>query len=169
MTSPSIKWVTAPDARRVFAETLTELIIADPSYICLDEYVDGFSPDGMQWRDKAAEDFAAFLIDTPVDTDGRTRYFLEARAPDGAFTGGTVVLAGDNGTERYLIIEDLVVAPNARRKGIAAALLNFLKDHARAEGVHRLLLESGVHNKGAKTLFRDIGFKPLSTLYTLSL
>lgn len=168
MTSPLIAWVTDPEARSTFARTLTALVVTDPAYICLDEYVDGFSPDGLRWREKAGEDFANFLINTPVDADGRTRHFLEARSPDRRFVGGAVILIGDNGAEHYLIIEDLVVAPNARRQGIAAMLLNFIKDHARAEGIHRLLLESATQNEEAETLFHQAGFKPLSTLYTLS-
>jgi ribosomal protein S18 acetylase RimI-like enzyme len=56
------------------------------------------------------------------------------------------------------LFEDLVVAPEHRKRGIAAALLKHVIAHARADGVLRLTLLTDMQNERAQALYRRLGF-----------
>ena len=56
------------------------------------------------------------------------------------------------------LFEDLVVAPEHRKRGIAAMLLKHVIEQARAEGVLRLTLLTDMQNERAQALYRRLGF-----------
>ena len=56
------------------------------------------------------------------------------------------------------LFEDLVVAPEHRKRGIGAALLKHVIAQARAEGVLRITLLTDMQNERAQTLYRRLGF-----------
>lgn len=56
------------------------------------------------------------------------------------------------------LFEDLVVAPEHRKHGIAASLLKFVIEQARADGVLRLTLLTDMQNERAQALYRRLGF-----------
>ena len=56
------------------------------------------------------------------------------------------------------LFEDLVVAPEHRKRGIAASLLKHVIAHARADGVLRLTLLTDMQNERAQALYRRLGF-----------
>ena len=56
------------------------------------------------------------------------------------------------------LFEDLVVAPEQRKRGIAAMLLKHVIEQARAEGVLRLTLLTDMQNERAQALYRRLGF-----------
>jgi ribosomal protein S18 acetylase RimI-like enzyme len=56
------------------------------------------------------------------------------------------------------LFEDLVVAPEHRKRGIAGALLKHVIAHARADGVLRLTLLTDMQNERAQALYRRLGF-----------
>lgn len=63
----------------------------------------------------------------------------------------------------WMIFEDLhinnvTVAPEARRKGAGAALLDALLAEARSRGAHRVILEVRPSNEAAIALYRKFGF-----------
>jgi ribosomal-protein-alanine N-acetyltransferase len=60
-------------------------------------------------------------------------------------------------------IVTLGVAPSARRRGAARALLEDLLARARALGVANLTLEVAEDNAGALALYRDLGFEHAGT------
>ena len=55
-------------------------------------------------------------------------------------------------------IPDLVVLPDARRRGVASALLDAARREAVAGGCHLLRLESGHQRDEAHALYRALGF-----------
>jgi GNAT superfamily N-acetyltransferase len=59
---------------------------------------------------------------------------------------------------RAALFEDLVVAPEARGKGVGPALLKFVIDRAREEGLLRLTLLTDRDNQRAQALYRNCGF-----------
>ena len=59
---------------------------------------------------------------------------------------------------RAALFEDLVVAPEHRKRGIAASLLKFVIEQARADGVLRLTLLTDMQNERAQALYRRLGF-----------
>jgi ribosomal protein S18 acetylase RimI-like enzyme len=59
---------------------------------------------------------------------------------------------------RAALFEDLVVAPEQRKRGIGAALLKHVIEQARAEGVLRITLLTDMQNERAQALYRRLGF-----------
>ena len=56
------------------------------------------------------------------------------------------------------LFEDLVTAPEHRKRGIGAALLKHVIEQARAEGVLRITLLTDLENDTALGLYRKLGF-----------
>ena len=59
-------------------------------------------------------------------------------------------------------IQTVTVAPEARRQGLARALMLKLLDEARRRGAEELFLEVRVDNEGAQALYRELGFETIS-------
>ncbi len=60
---------------------------------------------------------------------------------------------------RILILNDLFVAPNARRMGIGRSLLHAAADFGKAAGAVRLTLSTELTNKSAQALYESEGWK----------
>ena len=56
------------------------------------------------------------------------------------------------------LFEDLVVAPDHRKRGIGASLLKYVIEQARADGVLRLTLLTDMQNERAQAMYRRVGF-----------
>jgi GNAT superfamily N-acetyltransferase len=61
-------------------------------------------------------------------------------------------------------LEDCIVHPEHRRKGIGKALLAYVITQAHAEGVLRVMLLTDGDNARAQALYRKLGFAPSSML-----
>ena len=55
-------------------------------------------------------------------------------------------------------LKRMYVEPHARGKGVGRAVLEALEREARSMGVRRLLLETGIRQKAAESLYRSAGF-----------
>ena len=60
---------------------------------------------------------------------------------------------------RTWLLNDLVVAPSARRQGVAAALLTAAAEHARALGAASLSLSTALDNAPAQALYESLGWQ----------
>ena len=58
-------------------------------------------------------------------------------------------------------LKRMYVIPTARGTGLGRRLVTALEKEARALGVRRLVLETGVRQKAALTLYRATGFHPI--------
>jgi len=56
------------------------------------------------------------------------------------------------------LFEDLVTAPEHRKRGIGEALLKHVVAEARAEGVLRITLLTDMQNERAQAMYRRVGF-----------
>ena len=56
------------------------------------------------------------------------------------------------------LFEDLITAPEHRKRGIGEALLKHVIAHARADGVLRVTLLTDMQNERAQALYRRLGF-----------
>jgi GNAT superfamily N-acetyltransferase len=61
-------------------------------------------------------------------------------------------------------LEDCVVHPEHRRKGIGEKLLSYVLEQAKAEGALRVMLLTDGDNARAQALYRTMGFTPSSML-----
>ena len=60
--------------------------------------------------------------------------------------------------------EDLIVVPERRGRGVGSALLGFVIEEARRQGILRLTLLTDGHNKRAQALYAKLGFAPSGML-----
>jgi GNAT superfamily N-acetyltransferase len=105
------------------------------------------------------------------DLDGARRFLGERLA-----SGESVVFVALDGAEavgftqlypsfssasmaRIFVLNDLFVAPNGRRRGVGAALLDAAAAHGRETGAVRLTLSTGVNNTTAQSLYEQKGWK----------
>ena len=65
------------------------------------------------------------------------------------------------------LVRDLYVRAEARRRGVAAALLGEVAGAARAEGAHRLSLQTESDNERALHLYARAGFEPVTQVTLL--
>jgi GNAT superfamily N-acetyltransferase len=56
------------------------------------------------------------------------------------------------------LLEDLVVRPDYRKRGVGARLLEYVIAQAQAEGVLRITLLTDMQNERAQVLYRKLGF-----------
>ncbi len=73
---------------------------------------------------------------------------------------------------RLLNIHDIAVSPQARGKGIGAALLNFLEADAKSLGCFKITMEVRSDNTRAQALYQRIGYhgsKPETWFWSKSL
>lgn len=63
------------------------------------------------------------------------------------------------GAARAWILNDLYVLPEARRQGVARALLDAAAEFGRATGAARLELETDHDNRSAQALYRHMGWE----------
>jgi len=88
-------------------------------------------------------DLPTFVAVNDEDVDvGLVRYAADGQRPDAA------------------MLISMWVAPEARRLGVGGALIDAIIDHARAQGIARLLLDVADHNVGAIALYARKGFEP---------
>jgi ribosomal protein S18 acetylase RimI-like enzyme len=58
----------------------------------------------------------------------------------------------------YLVLYDLYVAPDARRRGVARLLMERAREHATRAGAFRLELQTARTNRAAQALYESLGW-----------
>ena len=71
--------------------------------------------------------------------------------------------------KRLWILNDLFVTPNARRAGVAKALLERARQYALDTRAKALVLSTEVDNKSAQRLYEALGWRRDETFYTYGL
>lgn len=66
---------------------------------------------------------------------------------------------------RRLLVEQIAVAPDARRKGVGRALMQSARDLARELQVDEIMLDTWEANHAAHEFFRAEGFEPCRLLF----
>jgi GNAT superfamily N-acetyltransferase len=67
----------------------------------------------------------------------------------------------------WAIVENVIVAESARRRGVGRALFEHLIDHARSAGCFKLQLLSGNQRAEAHQFYEEIGLQPLAEGFRL--
>lgn len=146
MTTPSSAraWVAQPHE----AEEIAGLLVAFRDHM------------GSDWPSENA-----FLASVERLLEDRDTEFLLAAAGDGAPAAGVLQLrfrlsVWKAAPDAWL--EDLFVAVDARRAGLADALVALAIERARDRGARRIELDCNEHNAGALALYERHGFSPRS-------
>jgi ribosomal protein S18 acetylase RimI-like enzyme len=117
------------------------------------------------WKERAPEDTGPGPVALYVKAWGRPGD-AAVIAIDGGFpVGAAWYRLFERGRPGYGFVDEqtpelaIAVVPNARGKGIGAALLDALLDHARAEGHEAISLSVDRENAGAIALYERYGFE----------
>lgn len=82
---------------------------------------------------------------------------------------GCDIIASQNGFIVYRVVSDeaeiitIGVAPNARRTGIAAAMLGIAEGDAKRRGATKMFLEVAADNSPARALYTNAGYTEIGT------
>jgi ribosomal protein S18 acetylase RimI-like enzyme len=69
----------------------------------------------------------------------------------------------------YLVLYDLFIAPDARRRGLARALMNRAREFGSEVGAYRLELQTARVNRAAQTLYESLGWERDDVFLTYTL
>jgi GNAT superfamily N-acetyltransferase len=162
--SPRFQWCTDPSRARELADFFARNVEA--SYISHSELQGprALAPD--RWRDGLPtileEEIGPRLVRTqkkPVPSKN-SKPILIAEI-EGELVGVSFVTF-DSRWVPFAVVEDLVVLPSRRNKGIGIAILRWIEAETRARKINRLMLESGLSNHDAHRLFERVGFQVCS-------
>lgn len=109
-----------------------------------------FAPD----QDKQRRALGAVVSDASI---GRIYIARDGADPIAMVSLLYTVSSTEGGKAAWL--EDLVVRPDRRRRGIGRALLEHVAAQARADGVLRITLLTDADNERAHALYRSLGFE----------
>ncbi|WP_233713348.1 GNAT family N-acetyltransferase [Lederbergia citri] len=122
-----------------------------------------------QWSEKSQKECLQNLIKL---LEFQNAHFLLAKSSDtpAAFIALNWGFSTTKG-KPILIVQDLFVMPNFRRKGIARMLIEEAILLAKEKGANRLQLNTGTNNNNAQSLYQSIGFEwfPEKEIYMLFL
>lgn len=99
---------------------------------------------------------------------GRHSTILVAEDGGGALVGAVTLRVYDTPAhplmvpERRALLEDMVVDPGARRRGVGRALAEAARGWCRQEGASQLLLTVWEGNGGAERFYREAGFSSVN-------
>ena len=123
-------------------------------------------------REVAADDPVALRLTEAMGEELSKRYGdggLSPASPEQFRAPGTFLVADLDGVpvgcgglrpgaDRTAEVKRMYVDPAARGRGVARALLRALVEHARGNGLHRLLLETGTEQPEAMALYESEGW-----------
>jgi len=122
-------------------------------------------PDALRPGAAMAESHVAHLLELVEHHDGIT--LIAEEAGTGVALGMLIAhVEEDHGTfmeeraRRVGRVTDLYVAPEARRRGLARAMIAAAEDHFRALGLSRMQIGVLAGNTDAQTLYRAAGYRP---------
>ena len=92
-----------------------------------------------------------------VESDGRAAAIIGYRYLHFLFNG------------KHIYIDDLSTLPEARGKGYASTLLDFVKNEAQKQGLKTVTLDSGHHRHDAHRLYLNKGYKMVTHHFLLTL
>jgi GNAT superfamily N-acetyltransferase len=163
MAGTTVAWCGTPSRAAELATFFARNVEAD--YISHAELQGGRALSPTEWRPNLIEilhtEIDARLATTPSGPTGQ----LIAVAEDGsALLALAFVTFADTAPVPFAIVEDLIVAPETRGRGIGKAMLDWIAEEAQARGIRRLFLESGANNRRAHAFFEREGFHPTSVV-----
>jgi GNAT superfamily N-acetyltransferase len=141
-----------------------------PDYISHAELQGGRALSPTDWRPNLREvlhaEIEPRLVAGSPGWDGKSIAIAEQ---DGVLAALAYVTFAGSAPVPFAIVEDLIVAPATRGRGVGKAMLDWIAAEARTHRIRRLFLESGITNKRAHDFFEREGFHPTSVVMMKSL
>ena len=159
---PTVLWANS-DRLIAAADMMSSVILLDASYVSHGEIQTGLSLDGKSWAPDLAEKMRSDFAN--LTSDRRVALALV----DDELVGVAVALFQQDERARYVVLEDVAVAPKARSYGVGSRLIDFIETEARELGFQWAFLESGLANEGAHALFERKDYRPISKVFCKSL
>jgi GNAT superfamily N-acetyltransferase len=106
---------------------------------------------------RAARDVDGLLPEGPA-TQGHFLYSVREDSSD-AEVGIVWFAPRDSGVGRSVWIYDIIIYENFRRKGYASRTLELVEERARDLGAKSVELHVFGHNRGARVLYEELGYK----------
>jgi GNAT superfamily N-acetyltransferase len=101
----------------------------------------------------------AFLRERFANNDSVVFLAVDARSGGGLGFVQLYPSFSSVAARRIWILNDLFVAPAARRRGVGRALLGAARDHGVATGARWLVLSTAAANREARSLYESCGYK----------
>lgn len=163
-TDVRFDWIEKPGIDEAIVTFFIAQSTSDPAYISHSEIMTGMSKDGKQWdKDAAAAVTRQWLM--ALDASPSAPPALAARGSGGQLLAVAFLTWHLDGPCRHLIVEDMAVAPTARRQGLGGTMLDMIEQRARDNGAAWIFLESGLHNSTAHRFFAKHAFQPISKVF----
>ncbi|MEX0706707.1 MAG: GNAT family N-acetyltransferase [Woeseia sp.] len=139
---------------------------------------------GLQHVDEVANLFDQYrqFYKKSAEPEGCRRFIAErlandesvifaAKLADGLMAGFTQLYHSFCSVEMadLIYLYDLFVVPEARRQGVAKALMDAAQQHAIRRGASRLQLETATDNRAAQALYEGLGWSRDKAFYTYHL
>lgn len=156
----AIEEVTSAEALAQLAAMAAKVIGVDTRYISHGEIQTGLSDDATHWSPDLAELFA----DDFAELDD-TRLVLAAYDQGGVPLGLAIIAWEETARRRFAVLEDMVIEPSVRSRGMGASLLAAVEQRVAARGIDWLFLESGLRNERAHGFFERNGFDMVSHVF----
>jgi GNAT superfamily N-acetyltransferase len=136
-----------------------------PEYISHAELQGGRALSPTEWRPDLREVLRAELeARLATATPGPTSQPVAIAEDAGVLAALAFVTFAGAAPVPFAIVEDLIVGPAARGRGVGKAMLDWIAGEARTRGIRRLFLESGLTNERAHAFFEREGFRPTSVV-----
>lgn len=128
-------------------------------YISHSEIQCGRAINPQSWHKNLAEQFqsdldASIAIDEPA-------YALAIALEDTTLLG-VAFISYTQAAIHYATLDDLMMSPKARGKGVGSQFLHWIETEIKQKGTNHIFLESGIRNKNAHHFFEKHGFTPVS-------
>ncbi|MGS0741363.1 GNAT family N-acetyltransferase [Glaciimonas sp. GG7] len=163
-TNLSIRWAEHPELAAQIADFFCAH--ADVNYISHMELQEGRAVALGKWHPKLWEVIHTEVSETlenPANDgfhDAIACAWLDEELVGIAFLG----FNADKPDCRFAVLEDMIVSPTVRGRGIGQQFIDWLAAQIKAYGVQRLFLESGITNASAHHFFERTGFKQTSVV-----
>lgn len=160
----TFRWCTnasdVPPAVKLFTGGITS------SYISHSELQGHRAVAPGQWNPKIVDIFEADVrgrLTNPLDpAPGEMTQIFGVGEEDGETLTVFLVTFSRDAATPFAILEDVVVSPDARGKGIGGRFMDWFAQECRSRGIRRQFLESGGDNHKAHDFFEAHGFHQIS-------
>lgn len=159
----TLSWCKDIKASVELVEFMSMCLQSCPEYISHSELWEGRAITQTEWSPDLNRVLRSSIINhiNGQDDDGGSGAVVEAKI-DGKRIAILQVSLHQSEAINYAILEDIVIHPEKRSKGVGKQILRWLEGQLKHQGYKAIFLESGLRNHGAHRFFEREGFITVS-------